>query len=280
MAACPIISTSRGVALVSAALLVLSIIFSGCGKYPLTSNLPRSTLVLDHRFFCLIDRLGLVFWLGYARTENGTNRAKATMTAIPMYEAARPMTADYPFFGVGPGTFATVFKLYRISNSTYWPEQLHNDWLETRITFGWVGLMLLLAALMCVVFRWFAPGGIRASKWFLLLAWLGPAGCLVHALFDFPFQIYSILFLFLAICAALFSLTQKSRGSLRTKPSPSLRIFPFRLSGKQSFIGCDLNRRSNPQSERPQTRACRTTKDGRRFSLSLEERAGVRVNVL
>ena len=52
----------------------------------------------------------------------------------------KPMAADYPLFGTGPGTFGTVFQLYLISSATYWPEQLHNDWLETRITFGWLGI--------------------------------------------------------------------------------------------------------------------------------------------
>jgi hypothetical protein len=211
MAACPIISTSRGGALVSAGLLVPSIFFLAAASI-LSHQSRRSTLVLIVVFF--VSSIALGWFFGWDTLEPRMEQiGEGYKDREDMYESARPMAADYPVFGVGPGTFATVFKLYRISNSTYWPEQLHNDWLETRITFGWVGLALLLAALMCVVFRWFAPGGIRTSKWFLLLAWLGPAGCLVHALFDFPFQIYSILFLFLVICAALFSLTRKSRGS-------------------------------------------------------------------
>ena len=38
----------------------------------------------------------------------------------------------------------------------------------------------------------------------------GPAGCLAYARYDFPFQVYSILFLFLVECAALFTLSHKS----------------------------------------------------------------------
>jgi O-antigen ligase len=130
-----------------------------------------------------------------------------------MYEAAQPMTKDYPLFGTGPGTFATVFQLYRFSDETYWPEQLHNDWLETRITFGWLGYGLLLSALACVGLRWFVPGGIRGSRRFVVLAWLGLGGCLVHALFDFPFQVHSTLFLFLVICAMLFGLSRHAGAS-------------------------------------------------------------------
>ena len=118
-----------------------------------------------------------------------------------MYVAAQPMAQEYPIFGTGPGTFATVFQLYRYSNETYWPEQLHNDWLETRITFGWLGFALLLAALGCV-----ATAGFFAPKKFAVMAGLALAGCLIHARFDFPLQIHSVLFLFLVICALLLAL--------------------------------------------------------------------------
>src|SRR5205814_5565540 len=118
-----------------------------------------------------------------------------------MYDSARPMAADYPVFGTGPGTFESVFQLYRISTDTYWPAQLHNDWLETRITFGWVGSALIVLALGTVLLAWFAPGGIHGGKRFMILLWLAIGGSLVHARFDFPLQIYSILFLFLILCA-------------------------------------------------------------------------------
>jgi len=127
-----------------------------------------------------------------------------------MYDAARPMAADYPVFGTGPGTFESVFQLYRITTDTYWPAQLHNDWLETRITFGWVGCGLIGLALAIVVMRWFGRGGIPGGRRFTFLIWLALAGCLIHARYDFPFQIYSIVFLFLVLCAVLFNLSRRA----------------------------------------------------------------------
>jgi hypothetical protein len=88
-------------------------------------------------------------------------------------------------------------------------------WLETRITFGWLGFGMLLAALACVVLRWFVPGGIQGSRRFVVLAWLALAGCLVEARFDYPFQIHSTLFLFLVICALLFGFSEGSNGGRR-----------------------------------------------------------------
>jgi hypothetical protein len=125
-----------------------------------------------------------------------------------MSEQARQMATDYPVFGTGPGTFQAVFNLYRISTETRWPAQVHNDWLETRITFGWAGSALISLAFVTMLVRWFLPGGMHGGRRFVVLTWLALAGCLAHARYDFPFQVYSILFLFLVLCAILSDLTR------------------------------------------------------------------------
>ena len=127
-----------------------------------------------------------------------------------MYVAARAMAAGYPLLGTGPGTFEYVFQLYRISTATYWPTQLHNDWLETRITIGWVGSALIGLAFAAVLLRWFPRGGIHGGRRFTVLLWLALAGCLVHARYDFPFQICSIVWLFLILCAVLANLSRRA----------------------------------------------------------------------
>jgi O-antigen ligase len=130
------------------------------------------------------------------------------------YAIARPMADDCPLFGTGPGTFGTLFQLYRSSMDDYWPEQLHNDWLETLITFGVLGSVLIGLALLTVLSHWFVARGIHGSWYLALLFWAALGGCLFQARFDFPFQIYSVLFLFLVLCAALFTLSHHSRGWL------------------------------------------------------------------
>jgi len=218
MAACPIVSTSRGGALVAAGILILALVYLAATGLPTIagpSNKGSSvwkTAGLLAVFAAAVISLGWHFgWdaLSHRMEQLGEgydNREE-------MFTSAQPMANDYPLFGTGPGTFATVFQLYLFSNATYWPEQLHNDWLETRITFGWLGFGLLLAALGCVGLRWFLPGGIRGSRRFVMLCWLALGGCLVHALFDFPFQVHSTLFLFLVICAILFCLGRNSGRS-------------------------------------------------------------------
>jgi hypothetical protein len=129
-----------------------------------------------------------------------------------MYANARPMAADYPVYGIGPGAFVYVFQLYRVSTGTYWPPELHNDWLETRISFGWVGSGLIALALALAWLRWFLPGGLALCAPFTVMIWLALGGCLVHARFDFPFQVYSVVFLFLIWCAMLVNVSRKSGG--------------------------------------------------------------------
>ena len=218
MAACPIISTSRGGALVAAAILILALVYLAATGLPAlagrshTGSSVWKTAGLLAVFAAAVISLGWYFgWDALSPRMQQLGEGYDYREA--MFTAAKPMANDYPLFGTGPGTFATVFQLYLYSNATYWPEQLHNDWLETRITFGWLGFGLLVAALGCVGLRWFLPGGIRGSRRFVVLAWLALGGCLVHALFDFPFQVHSVLFLFLVICAILFCLGRSSGSS-------------------------------------------------------------------
>ncbi len=214
MAACPIISSSRGGALVALGIVALAAFFLIATHFLLVAHRQEDEqarkLALALLLLFFSTSLALGFALGWtalkprlAQIQEGfANREE-------MYAAARPMAADYPVFGTGPGTFDPVFQLYRISTETYWPAQLHNDWLETRITFGWLGCSLIALALLTVLLRWLTPGGLHGGRRFMILLWLALAGCLVHARFDFPFQIWSILFLFLVLCAMAFNLSRR-----------------------------------------------------------------------
>lgn len=214
MAAGPVISTSRGGALVSWGLVAMGglalgltqVWMSGAGTQSRTRRLATAGVVLG--FFAV--SLGVGLGLGWAELKPRLRAlGEDYQGREEMYDRARPMAADYAAFGTGPGTFETVFQLYRVSRETYWPAQLHNDWLETRITFGWVGSVLVWSGLCVVAARWFGRGGIHGGRRFMMLTWLGLGGCLAHARFDFPFQVYSILFLFLVLCAVVFCLSKR-----------------------------------------------------------------------
>ena len=124
------------------------------------------------------------------------------------------IAGDYQPWGCGPGTLSTVYGLYYPSPGSAW--QLHDDWIETLATFGWVGSAFVALSFLAVLARWFVLDGVFVDRRLVILIWLAIGGCLVQAKVDFPLQIYSILFLFLVLCAILFTLSRRPlvRGSL------------------------------------------------------------------
>jgi hypothetical protein len=128
-----------------------------------------------------------------------------------VYESSLAMARDFPFWGSGPGSFASLFQLY-LKPGQDWAAYAHNDWLETRITFGPIGVVLVIVALGTLLVRSWLGRGLRTIRIVIALWWLALAGCLVHARFDFPFQIYSVLFLFMLLCAVLMALTARLRA--------------------------------------------------------------------
>jgi len=216
MAACPIISTTRAGSVVAAGMLaatplcLLAIQWLDGRRKDKKGQGHNITLLL---LLFSLAALGLGLGLGW-------KALKPRLAQVQMregfgvrqdgYDLAQPMANDYPVFGTGPGTFGTVFQFYRKSADADWFIQLHNDWLETRITFGWVGCALIGLAFVTVILRWFGQGAIHGGRRFMVLLWLSLAGCLVQARWDFPFQIYSIVFLVLVLGAIMANLTRRA----------------------------------------------------------------------
>ena len=103
-----------------------------------------------------------------------------------------------------------MYQLYRRSETDIWQAYLHNDWLETLITFGRLGATPIFLTALLVLSHWFWSGGIYGNKCFVMLLWVALGGCLAHACFDFPFQVHSVLTLFLVLCAVLSCLSRRS----------------------------------------------------------------------
>jgi hypothetical protein len=71
--------------------------------------------------------------------------------------------------------------------------------------------------LMIALSRGFWGSGIVAPWGFTAMISVALAGGLLHAKFDFPLQIYSVLFVFVLLCAIMFCLSRRVRrdGSAR-----------------------------------------------------------------
>lgn len=200
IAAC-IISLSRGGAVIAILILVgIGILFF------FQKNVSMASRFGFGGFLALV--ILTVWFLGW---ESLAVRFKASGFDLSgreeIYRNAQQMARDYPVFGVGPGTFRSVYHLYRQDVEERWHGFLHDDWMETLVTFGWVGLALVIANLMMLAVWICRPGRPALLYVFSASVGLGLVGALAHAKFDFPFQTYSILITFVAICAILTTLT-------------------------------------------------------------------------
>ncbi len=105
--------------------------------------------------------------------------------------------------GTGPGTFANLFKVFRQDRDPAADWYAHDDYLETRITFGVLGAGLIYTALFLCCAAVLCRGGVPAPWYCLVLTGIGLAGTLLHARFDWVFQTHSLLFLGIIICSAM-----------------------------------------------------------------------------
>ena len=122
-----------------------------------------------------------------------------------IYEDAARMAEDFAVLGSGAETFAPLYYFYRKKDPA-WNAYVHDDYLETRITFGPVGFVIILLIFLSVWLVPFLGNGIPAPPEFFLLIGVAMVGILAHAKFDLPFQIYSIHHQFVLLCALLTSL--------------------------------------------------------------------------
>lgn len=103
-------------------------------------------------------------------------------------------------FGFGPGTFAAVFSVKTTgligSPKGYW-QFAHNDYIQTALEWGWLGLILWISLFWGAFIRstrqlWSLPiesVGSRVLKVCVLIALISVA---VHAAIDFPLQMFGI----------------------------------------------------------------------------------------
>lgn len=129
--------------------------------------------------------------LGSVATEAQNTDARAMSTRYMIWKAGLNMVADAPIVGHGlGGFFENMLSGYKNQKSlrTF---RAHNDYLETWIEFGGVGLLLLLSGLLAVVYCFVSLyRKSQGSQRFLAVAvFAAGASSLFNALFSFPFQL-------------------------------------------------------------------------------------------
>jgi len=153
--------------------------------------------------------VGLMLGWGYlAPRLSEDDLTSSMMGRKAIYEAGEKMFDDYPMYGTGPGTLMTLYQFYR-PDAGEWVAQMHNDWLETLVTFGWAGTTLVCLSFLIVITRWLVPGGVGGGRRLPYLIWCAMAGCFFQAVWDFPFQVYSVIFAFILLCSVVSVMTRR-----------------------------------------------------------------------
>jgi len=199
-AASPIVSADRLGAALSVAMLTMAALLLWISRW---ANRAARTSILA----ILISTMWLGGYLGWEplRPEIVHFLANPVVDRPQIYRESARMVEDFPLYGVGPGAFQSLSGIYRETPDQPAASHLHDDWVEFRVTLGWVGSSLLLGLLAVVLGRHFAPGGFPAPTDFVSLLWLGLAGSLLAAKFHHPLQSLPVISLVCVYGALLFS---------------------------------------------------------------------------
>jgi O-antigen ligase len=156
--------------------------------------------------------LGVGGWLGgEAMMARFRSEDLSGMSGRKMiYEDTARMAQDFAVFGSGAETFAPLYYFYRRKDPE-WNAYVHDDYLETRVTFGTVGFVIIVLIFLAVWLVPFFGNCIPTPPEFILLIGVAMVGVLIHAKSDLPFQIYSIHSQFVLLCAVLTSLKWQGR---------------------------------------------------------------------
>jgi O-antigen ligase len=206
MAAAPVISSSRGgvvieIALMAGVLVIFAYSFRRSGWW--------KTALVGMIFLVITLSSAALNWEGlqFRLQENSLNSLSGRTV---IYENSRRIVEDYPVWGTGPGTFGAVYQLYRSDPEQNWYAYAHDDYLQTMVTFGRVGFTIIMFMVVGLFAYWFLARGIPTSELFIAFVWLAAAGCLMHARFDFPLQIYSLQLMFITLCGILTVLARRT----------------------------------------------------------------------
>src|SRR5262249_47267286 len=116
MAACPIISTSRGGALVA---LIETGMVAAVFFFAYRRSGWRTKVNIALALSCVLAVAGYWGWQPL-RARLKTMSSDDPSGRAQIFENARRIAIDFPVFGSGPGTFGSIYHLYRKSQDQEW----------------------------------------------------------------------------------------------------------------------------------------------------------------
>ena len=187
-AMCPFISSARGGTFVMVGLLIMSATLMIFLK--LRSKFLRISISCT-----LIIGLSSAYYLGWEKFEPRLiNVFSDNMSdRMTIYDNAIKMIDDYGFFGSGPGSFEAISQ-FETNDTLKWESWVHNDYIEFYLTFGILGISLFIFAITVISFQFFLIFKMKdPSITIKLFCCIALFGLSIHAIVDFPLQVYSIL---------------------------------------------------------------------------------------
>jgi O-antigen ligase len=205
IALAPLVSLSRAGTIIGSVSLAIALFIVAKAEYRSgRKRLPGMVLLLGLALLLA----GLMEW---QHLDNRFHERTLDSYRHVIWQNSWEIAKEHPVFGTGPGTFESVYHLYRTEVNSIWFAAAHNDWLETLLTFGIVGSVPIVGGLLLLLGRWWVPGGIAVHRLFMLMIYLALGSCFVYAIVDFPLQVYSVLFLVVLECSVLSCLGRTSR---------------------------------------------------------------------
>ena len=196
----PIISASRGGAIISILLLFITLILMLFIK-------TRSNFLGFCHAFVLLGGLGMAYYFGWDKLASRLNNILIDELSgrTIIYDKSLKMIEEYGYYGSGPGSFETIFQFEVDEAVNSWASWAHNDYLEFYLTFGIIGFSIMCCVFILLIFK-------AALNFFyytiqkLLTFFVGLSlfGVFTHAAGDFPLQTHSILIL-ICILGAIFT---------------------------------------------------------------------------
>ena len=149
--------------------------------------------------------------------ENGTanDRANYWTSGVTLFWKYFP-------FGIGPGSFVSAVQAdepVALLSGVYL-NRLHNDWLETGLTYGALGLPLMLGGVCYYFWRcfhlWFRQDGTRTSAALGRMASVVIAILSIASLTDYPLRTPAMMGFAVLICVWFIGALPERRSALET----------------------------------------------------------------
>jgi len=130
--------------------------------------------------------------------------------------------SDFPLFGSGLGTYASVYLAYEDRGKMAIYDHAHNDYLEYLSDLGIIGLLLLLGGIIFIVIKAFSVWRIRGHpevKGLALGGIVAVINILIHSITDFNLQIPANILLFIVILSLTIVLAFYKKRTTRGQSS-------------------------------------------------------------